>query len=111
MVFNSCEERRQRLKKAFVGTSLIPGAAYNVQVHMEMEGIHAIKVSPLRGNLCLLEELEAGYIEDFLGQKDNWWNSWFSEIKRWELGMVDELKEVWLRIYGIPALSWCGPPF
>ncbi|XP_058763210.1 uncharacterized protein LOC131636617 [Vicia villosa] len=73
---------------------------------MEMKGIHAIKVSPLEGNLCLLEEMEAGYIEDFLGQKDNWWNMWFSEIKRWELGVVDEFIEVWLRIYEIPALAW-----
>lgn len=62
-----------RLQKAFVDKALIPGAAYNIQVHMEMEGIYAIKVSPLGGNLCLLEELEPGYIEDFFWEKENWW--------------------------------------
>lgn len=37
-----------------------------------MEGIFAVKVSPLVGKLCFLEELEKGYIKDFLGKNDNW---------------------------------------
>ncbi|XP_058747156.1 uncharacterized protein LOC131620160 [Vicia villosa] len=104
--YNSCEEQKMRLQKAFVGKTILPGAAYNVHVHMEMEGIFAVKVSPLGGNLCLLEELEKGYIEDFLGSNDCWWSLWFSEVKRWDADSVDEHRDAWVRVYCIPAIAW-----
>lgn len=93
-IFRTSEEQQSRMQKAYVGKTMIPGAAYNIHIHMEMEGIFAVKVSPLGGNLCLLEKLEEGYIEDLMGKKENWWNSWFSEVKKWEMGCVDEFRDV-----------------
>lgn len=104
--FKSNEDRRQRLKKAYVGKALILGAGYNIHMHMEMEGIFAIKVIPLGGNLCMMEELEEGFIEDFIGEEETWWKTRFSEVKKWEEVMVDEYRDVWLRVYGIPAHVW-----
>ncbi|XP_058732931.1 uncharacterized protein LOC131604513 [Vicia villosa] len=103
---NSCEERRKRFAKAFVGKVCIPDSAFNIQTHLEMEGVFAIRVSPLGGNLCLLEENEEGFIEDLINECEGWWRSWFSEIKKWEEGMVEDSRDMWIRIYGIPALVW-----
>lgn len=48
------EYQQLRMKKAYVGKITIRDAAYNIHIHMEMEGIYAVKISPLGGNLCLL---------------------------------------------------------
>lgn len=57
-------------------------------------------------NLCLLEEMEEGYIEDLIGEGETWWKTWFYEIKKCEETMVDDSRVVWLCIYVIPAHAW-----
>ncbi|XP_058740987.1 uncharacterized protein LOC131613324 [Vicia villosa] len=105
-LYHPCELRRKRLAKAYVGRVCIPGWAYNIQNQFDMEGVFAVKVLPLGGNLCLLEEVEEGFIEDLLREGESWWRNWFSEIKRWEEGMVDDRRDMWIRLYDIPALAW-----
>ncbi|XP_058725835.1 uncharacterized protein LOC131597141 [Vicia villosa] len=109
--FQSSEERRGRLAKAYVGNVCIPGSAYNIQTHFEMEGVFGVKVSPLGGNVCLLEESEEGFIEDLIGEGKSWWKSWFSEIKKWEEGMMDDCRDAWIRIYGIHVHAWSSEFF
>lgn len=92
--------------KLYVGTALIPDSAYNIQNHLEIEGIYAIKIIPLGVNLCLMEELEEGYIQDFIGEEETWWRSWFTDIRKWKEGIVDEFQDVWLSVYGIPTHVW-----
>ncbi|XP_058776191.1 uncharacterized protein LOC131650502 [Vicia villosa] len=104
--YKSKEEIRERLNKAYVGKVIVSGSAYNIQTHFEMEGFFAIKVSPMGGNLCLLEEMEDGYIEDLIGEGETWWRTWFSEIKKWEEDRVDDSRVAWIRIYGIPPHAW-----
>lgn len=104
--FNWKVDRRLRLNKAYVGKDLIPGTAYNILMHKEMKGIYAIKVSPLGDNFCLLEELEEGYIEDFIGKEVLWWNTWFSEFKKWDEGMIDDSRDVWIKVYGVSVHVW-----
>lgn len=97
---------KSRFEKAFIGRVCIPGTAYNIQNYLEMEGIFAIKVTPLGGNTCLLEEKEDGFISDLIREGETWWKEWFSEIKRWEAGMVDGRRDAWFRVYGIPIHVW-----
>ncbi|XP_058734163.1 uncharacterized protein LOC131605882 [Vicia villosa] len=109
--FQSNSDVRSRLDKAYVGKVCIPGSAYNVQTHMEMEGVFAIKVTPLGGNTCLLEEREEGFINDLIKEGKTWWQSWFTHIEKWEAGMIDSSRDAWFRIYGLPAHAWCSDFF
>ncbi|XP_058775265.1 uncharacterized protein LOC131649523 [Vicia villosa] len=101
--FKSSDVLRGRLEKAYVAKVCIPGSAHTIQTHFEMEGVFAVKVSPLGSSMCLLEELEDGFIEDLIGGGEDWWKGWFSEIKKWEVGAVAQERDVWIRIYGIPV--------
>lgn len=69
--FQSNGALRSIFEKAYVGRVCIPGSAYNVQNHLEMEGVFAIKVAPLGGN-CLLEEKEVGFIYDLIKHGESW---------------------------------------
>lgn len=66
LCFQPCEERRRIFSIAYVGKVCISGSKYNIQTHLEMEGVFAVKVSPLGGNLCLLEENDEGFIKDLI---------------------------------------------
>lgn len=107
-VLNFCSNQalKSRFEKAYIGRVCILGSAYNIQNYLEMEGIYAIKVTPLGGNCCLLEDKEVGFIGDLIKEGETWWKSWFFEIKRWETGMVDGRRDAWFRIYGIPIHVW-----
>ncbi|XP_058777091.1 uncharacterized protein LOC131651443 [Vicia villosa] len=109
--FNSDYVLRGRMEKAYVGKVCIPGSAYTIQTHMELDGVYAIKVTPLGGNCCLLEEREEGFIEDLIGEGETWWKSWFSEVKKWEADTIDKGRDAWFRIYGTPAHVWSSEFF
>ncbi|XP_058746299.1 uncharacterized protein LOC131619193 [Vicia villosa] len=104
--FQSKEEFRSRFVKAYVSHLRFPGTAYNVQTHLEIEGVFGVKVTPLGGNSCLLEESEEGFIEDLIREGDLWWKDWFSVIKMWEEGSIDGSRDAWFRVYGIPLHVW-----
>lgn len=55
--YNAKEEIRLRFNKAFVGRVKTLGSAYNIKMQFQMEGLFVIKVTPLGGNICLLEEM------------------------------------------------------
>ncbi|XP_058784214.1 uncharacterized protein LOC131658985 [Vicia villosa] len=110
LCFNSKTVVKERLRKAYVGRVLIPGSAFNIQTYIEMEGVFAVRVTPMGGGTCLLEDREPGFIDALIAEGETWWQSWFSEIKKWEENMVDGSREVWLRIYGIPVHGW-NPEF
>lgn len=57
-----------RLAKAYVGKVLNLGSFYNMHVQFGVEGIFSIKVTPMSANLCLLEEVEEGFIFDLIGE-------------------------------------------
>lgn len=61
------------LAKAFVGVVSNPGSSCNVHIHFEMEGIFSIKVTPMGANLCLLVDMEEGFISDLIGEGSTWW--------------------------------------
>ncbi|XP_058726669.1 uncharacterized protein LOC131598038 [Vicia villosa] len=104
--FSSKEEDRKRFSKAYMGRVKTPGSAYNIQTHFDMEGMFAVKVSPMGGNMCLLEDREPGFIEDMIGEGESWWKDWFEDIRRWKDADRDESRVVWLRVFGIPPLVW-----
>lgn len=102
---------RSIFEKAYVGRVCIPGSAYNIQNYLEMDGVFAIKVTPLGGNFFLLEEKEEGFIGDLIKEGELWWKSWFSVIEKWEVGKVDGSRDAWFRIYGIPIHVWSSEFF
>ncbi|XP_058726326.1 uncharacterized protein LOC131597659 [Vicia villosa] len=106
LCFKSEDEDKKRFLKAYVGRVLIPRSAYNLQSYLEMEGVYVMRVTSLGGDVCLLEDREAAFIEDLIAEGESWWKSWFSDIKKWEEGMIGESRDVWLRIFGIPAHVW-----
>ncbi|XP_058747128.1 uncharacterized protein LOC131620126 [Vicia villosa] len=106
MSYESNEEDRTRLSKAYVGEVIFPGSSYNIQTYFEMEGMFSIKVTPLGASLCLLEEVEEGFIQDLIGEGNTWWRQWFKEIKPWSYNIVDNDRDIWIRLYGVPSMTW-----
>lgn len=96
------------MEKAFTGKVVIPGSAYNIQTNFEMEGVFAVRITPLGANLCLLEELEDGYLSYLIGERNVWWKQWFSDIHPWKASNVDDSRITWFRFYGIPCHPWCS---
>lgn len=69
---SSKEESILRFKKSFVVRFTLSGSVYNIQTHLEMEGLFVIKVTPMGRNICLLEEFEEGLIEDLICEGETW---------------------------------------
>ncbi|XP_058766204.1 uncharacterized protein LOC131639756 [Vicia villosa] len=111
LVFKASEEEKIRLSEAYVGVISNPGSSYNIQTYFEMEGVFSIKVTPVGANLCLLEEMEEGYIGELIGDGSTWWKQWFIDIKPWKSPDVDEERVSWIRINGIPCHPWCAEFF
>ncbi|CAI8593122.1 unnamed protein product [Vicia faba] len=104
--FVSKEEDRKRLEKAFIRKSTILGSTYNIQTFFEMKGMFGINVIPLGVNLCLLQEKEDIVFDALFKEEDNWWKSWFSVIRKWSEGELDDTRLMWIQVYGIPAHGW-----
>ncbi|XP_058763424.1 uncharacterized protein LOC131636852 [Vicia villosa] len=104
--YSSKAEDRNRLEKAYVGVVSIPGSTYNIQSHFEMEGFFQVKVTPMGGNLCLLEESEEGIIKDLIGDGETWWKQWFQVIRRWNELDIDDGRVSWISVYGVPIHAW-----
>lgn len=100
-----------KLRKAYVGVVLNLRMTYNIQTSFEIEGYFSIKVTPLSANLCLLEENEAFEIRDLIREAKSGWSHWFSEIREWREGDVDNERVTWLRCFGIPCQAWNYPFF
>ncbi|CAI8603877.1 unnamed protein product [Vicia faba] len=57
-----------RLKKSYMEKVVNPSMAYNIQNCFEIEGYFQIKVTSIGDNLCLLEEVEDGVINDLINK-------------------------------------------
>lgn len=103
LIISSKEETILRLKKAFIGEVHSPGSSFNMQTNFEMEGYFQVKVSPMRPNHCLLEEIKEGDIQALIEEGVSWWSLWFKNISPWKEDIVDKERVVWIRILGIPC--------
>lgn len=109
--FESGKETKSRMEKAYVGEVIIPGSAYNNQTHFEMEGLFYIKFTPLGACLCLLDEMEEGFIAELTNKGSTWRKQWFKSIKPWKIFDLDMERVMWIRIFGVPCHAWCGEFF
>ncbi|XP_058741851.1 uncharacterized protein LOC131614255 [Vicia villosa] len=104
--FVSNEANKTKLSKAFVGVVQVLGYAYNIQTHFKLEGVFSIKATPLGANLCLLEEMEDGYICELISEGNTWWTQWFKEVRSLNASDVNLERVLWIRIYGVPCRAW-----
>ncbi|XP_058733329.1 uncharacterized protein LOC131604933 [Vicia villosa] len=109
--FASSEECKLRWKKSFVGEVLFPGETYNIQTHLEIEGFFLVKVHPMGANLCMLEEMEEGVIQELLNDASSWWKQWFRSIRPWKETDIDKERILWIRVHGTPCHAWCSEFF
>ncbi|XP_058746360.1 uncharacterized protein LOC131619263 [Vicia villosa] len=100
------EEDRNRFANAMVGEILIAGSAHRIQTMMDVVGFHAIKMSVLGPNLCLLEETEQGALGILLEEGVSNWKCWFSAIRKWTPDVVDSERTIKIRVFGIPCFAW-----
>lgn len=99
------------MAKAYVGEVLNPGSTYNLQVQFEVEGIFSIKFTPIGANLCLLEEVEEGFISELIREGSTWWKQWFKVIKPWREIDVNLEKVMWIYLYGVSCHAWYSDLF
>lgn len=93
-------------QKVFVGIVENPGETYSMQEYFNIEGYFGVKVTPLRVNICLLEEDEEGEIQMLINETHEWIVKWFVEIRPWRPQDVDNDRLTWLRIYVFPCHAW-----
>lgn len=53
-------------------------------------------MTSLGANLCLLKELEDGFISELIGEGSTWWKQWFKMIRPWKNYDVDTGKVMWI---------------
>lgn len=63
LYYNIRDKESSKFKKSFIGVVKNVGMTYNIQEAFNIEGYFRVKVTPLRANLCLLEENEEVQIE------------------------------------------------
>ncbi|XP_058763176.1 uncharacterized protein LOC131636584 [Vicia villosa] len=104
--YSSQQVLRDRWRKAFIGEVIFAGDSYNIQTHLEIDGFFSIKDHPLGANLCLLEEMEEGIIQELIDEGEWWWKQWFKSIRPLKSRDVDSEQVVWVRVYGVPCHVW-----
>lgn len=86
-----------------VGVTHLSDLAYGVGKILLEEGIFSVQATPLRQNLCLLEESVEGDLELLLSDGGDWKNKWFKEVRGWLPFEVECSIVVNISIYGIPC--------
>lgn len=104
--FKSSSDVRDRLKKAYIGEVLFPGETHNLQTHFAIEGVFSIKISPLGPNLCVLEELDEGIIEELVCESSLWWKQWFRFVRPWKKSDIDSERVLWIKVFRVPCQAW-----
>lgn len=89
-------------RKAFVGFVENPGISYNMQEIFNVNGYFSILVTPLWGNICLLEDKVYGELKDLLING----KQWFKEARPWKPTDVGDERISWIFYYGIPFQVW-----
>ncbi|XP_058783790.1 uncharacterized protein LOC131658522 [Vicia villosa] len=104
--FQPSEEASNQYFKAFTGVIKEPGVDVDIKRLFLEEDIFSIRVTYLGPNLCLLEDLIEGEIEEFIKVRKEWWQLWFSSIQPWNPSDVDKERLIWIKITGVPCYVW-----
>lgn len=100
--FNPDPNIKNKRNNAYIREVMNPGESYNIQTHLEIGGFFLVKVILLGANLCLLEEMEEGIIQELLNDPLMWWKQWFLSIRPWQESDVDTERILWVRLHGEP---------
>ncbi|MCH79405.1 DUF4283 domain protein [Trifolium medium] len=96
----------QNLKRSFVGF-LVPGAEVRtIRTTLLMEGLQNITVTTMGGNMVLLHSSKLGELEGMIKDKEEWLSYYFFDVKPWSPNLVNDKREVWVKVFGIPLHVW-----
>ncbi|GKV50261.1 hypothetical protein SLEP1_g56973 [Rubroshorea leprosula] len=76
-----------------------------IQEQMDADG-GSISVLPMGGRRVLLIEKVAGFLSDYMKNKQELFGLWFESIKPWEMDPEENSRMMWLRITGVPLNAW-----
>lgn len=71
--FFSDKEEIRRYRKVFTGVIKESKHAMNLKNFFHEEGLFGIRLTFLGPNLCILEDLVSGEVEDFIADMKQWW--------------------------------------
>jgi RNA recognition motif-containing protein len=92
----------QNLKRSFAGF-LLPGIEVKtIKTMLLMEGRLNITVTTMGGNMVLLQSSKAGEMESVVRMKEEWLGFYFFDVKPWTPTLVNDKREVWVKVFGIP---------
>lgn len=101
--FNVSEADFQRYASAYIGVVEKPGMSYNIQEEFIQQGYFSVGATPMRSNLVLLESLEESEMEALIEGAQDWLGTWFSDLRKWSPGEIDNERLTWVRCYGTPV--------
>lgn len=104
--FTTEKEELSRYWKAFIGVIKEPKLVVKLKHFFHEEGLLAIRLTILGLNMCILEDLVSGEVENFILDRKPWWEQWFTTIRPWQPDDVDSERLLWLRVRGIPCHAW-----
>ncbi|GLT96029.1 hypothetical protein SLE2022_136780 [Rubroshorea leprosula] len=100
------EENEENLMKCAVGVALSPSIISNLPEIFFNEGLPSIKITPMGGNLVLIEEENPECIKELVDGNLQWVSSYFERIKFWSPTDIAEERFVWVRIQGLLLHAW-----
>ncbi|GKV09274.1 hypothetical protein SLEP1_g20799 [Rubroshorea leprosula] len=100
------EETEENLMKCAVGVALSPSIISNLPEIFFNEGFPSIKITPMGGNLVLIQEEYPECIKELVDGNLQWVSAYFEKIKYWSPTDIAEERFVWVRIQGLPLHAW-----
>ncbi|GKV11854.1 hypothetical protein SLEP1_g23073 [Rubroshorea leprosula] len=81
-----------------------------IQARMDVDG-RLITLSPLGGRRVLLLERTTSYLDEYIKQNKELFDTWFESILPWEVAPQQNGRLAWLRISRVPLNAWCDGCF
>jgi hypothetical protein len=96
----------QILKRSFVGFLRPEVQVKVIRTTLLMEGLQNISVIPMGGSMVLLQSTRAGELERIIKAKEEWIGVYFFNVKPWSPNLVNQKRQVWVKVFGIPLHAW-----
>lgn len=79
---------------------------YNMQEIFNIEGYFSMYITPPGANMCLLEDIVEGEMQNLTMDRKKWLKHWFKEVHPQRSINTDDEKVMWIKCYGIPIHAW-----
>lgn len=111
LTFSVDEVKMEWLRKCYVGHVRHVDQVFMLQEKIVAEGISSVKITPMGGDLMLIQPHEDEHFDDLLKEVGDLFSSWFESIHPWSQEDVPQARYVLVRCFGVPFHVWSADFF